>query len=209
VAVTLAELKARTRARADMPDPIGLVSDTELLGYINSAYCSLYQLIVAAYTDDYTKSATLTVAAGSDSVSLPTDFFQLRGVDWQTQTLRPFNFHNRNDFQFTSAKTYQLVGSKLYIRPTTNAAGTYTVWYIPAVTQLVLDADTVTVPNRWDEYIVLKAAINCLNKEETNTTVHSQELAELTEEIKAAAMNRNAGDPETIADTSGPSIAWL
>lgn len=212
--ITLAQLKLQVRHRADMLNS-HFVEDDELNYYVSNSYKELYDILVTAYQDYYMIAVppqfTLTGVVGQNYFDLPEDFYKLRGVDisldnastWRT--LLPFAFDRRNrqgNLVRQFDKMYRMVGSRIYITPELNAAGTYRLWYIPSAADLTDDADIINGVNGWEEYIIVDAAIKCLEKEESDTTVLERAKASLFQRILIASKNRDAGMPETISDIS-------
>lgn len=60
----------------------------------------------------------------------------------------------------------------------------------------------------WLEYVVTDAAIKMLQKEESDTSVLQFQKAALIKRIEAAAENRDAGNPATIADVQWTNGTW-
>lgn len=213
MAETLSSLRTRVRARADMKNS-NFVEDSELNQYINSSYQELYDLLVASFEDYYTAAPTsFTISSGSNTYTLPTDFYKLRGVDCSIDgvnyyTMQPFDFANRNNFNNTVGvlnsyqfqNLYRIVGDKIYITPEDNAAGSYRLWYVPRATVLTLDASTLDGINGWEEYVVVDAARKCLAKEESDTSFLVQEKEMLRQRIIAMSARRDAGMPKSITD---------
>jgi hypothetical protein len=212
MSTTLATMRERVRARADMKNSL-FVEEDELNQYINSSYQELYDLLVASFEDYYTlPPVTVTITTGS-TIDLPTDFYKLRGVDGKLDnnnfyTLQPFQFAERNinrqGVGILNASQwytqYRIVGNKIYITPEDNAAGDYRLWYIPKCTTLLLDTDTLDGINGWEEYIVVDAARKCLQKEESDTSAMVQEKEMLRQRIINMAARRDAGMPKSITD---------
>jgi hypothetical protein len=189
------------------------VTDAELNTYLNASACELYDLLVSIYEDYYLTSVDFTLAGSSDGYSLPANFYKLRGVDYTSSTpisLEPFTFADRNRYQnvsaYLSAPKYRLVGSTLTITPRTD--GDYTLWYIPQLTELTSDGDTFTTLQKWEEYIVLDAAIKMLAKEQDDVSVHMAQKQALIQRIKTSAPNRDAGAGERITDVYSRDCVW-
>ena len=73
-----------------------------------------------------------------------------------------------------------MMGSNLRIQPTDNAVGSYQMWYVPTLTALSSDSDTVdSVMTRagWEEYVIIEAAIKCLAKEELPNNIRVNVIA--------------------------------
>ena len=60
----------------------------------------------------------------------------------------------------------------------------------------------------WLEYVITDAAIKMLQKEESDTSVLQFQKAALIKRIEAAAENRDAGNPATIADVQWTNGTW-
>jgi hypothetical protein len=60
----------------------------------------------------------------------------------------------------------------------------------------------------WLEYVITDAAIKAMQKEESDVSVLMAQKAALVARIIAAAENRDAGNPATVADVQFTSGAW-
>lgn len=216
--VTLADLRLQVRERADM-ESTEFVTDAELNRYINLSWKELYDVLVSAYEDYFTlPPVAFTVADGETSTDLPTDFYKLRGIDFQISGNQyyfvekfQFNRRNRRNKSLVSLlstsldRMYRVVGDKIYLTPEDAAPGNYRIWYIPQPSDLTVDTDELpqlAVGSGWEEYIIVDAAIKALTKEESDVTVLLQEKAVLLERILSASKNRDAGSPERINDVN-------
>jgi hypothetical protein len=213
MSVTLAQLRTRSRQRADMEDS-DFVSDSELNGYINASIAELHDLLVAAYGEDYFLASphAITTSNGTADYNLPTDFYKIKGVDVRLNSndwssIRPFNFNERNRNQDVTwgiiggpNLRYRVMGSKIKFSPT--PTGTYSVqlWYVPVATTLASDSDSLNDVNGFSEYVIVDAAIKMLQKEESDVSVLLAQKADLRKRIENMAANRDAGQPESISD---------
>lgn len=212
---TLDNIRLRVRQKADMVNS-DFVTDPELDSYINESYAELYDIITRSFEDYNLNDTDLIISTGDDEVALPTDFYKLVGVDrYDGSTdyypLKKFNWSKRNansGGRYLRAVygsydvRYRIMGDNLKINPREQAPATYKLWYIPLFTPLVDDADTVNGYNGWEYYIVLDAAIKCLDKEESSTTKLERKKKELLERIEEMAANRDADQPETVQDVN-------
>lgn len=211
--ITLASLKTRCRERSDMENS-GFISDSELVSYINSSYAQLYDLLVSRFEDYYTTTTSSVVASGDNSISVPADFYKLLGVDYQLSgdsytTVNKYNFQNRNRrdglARTSQSRQYRLINNAIELLPKTNAQGTYQLWYVPRITRLADDVDTLDGVNGWEEYIVIDTAIKMLSKEESDIAALLIEKRAMEDRIEAMANNRDS-EPETVTDTN--PYAW-
>lgn len=210
---TLLQLRTESLQRADLENS-NFISESELNAYINASGAELYDILVTTYSDYYLSSTTSTITSGN-TISLPADFYKLRGVDFQLSTsewitISKYNFERRNDKNRDVVRTirgeptrqYRLQGSTINIEPEDRANGTYRIWYVPVFTELTADGDLLDSVNFWHEYIVIDAAIKMGLKEETDVQALMMQKAAIHKRIQDAAAERDVGEPERIADTS-------
>lgn len=210
---TLAEIKTQVRQRADMVHS-DFVSDSELTGYINLSYFELYDLLITAYGENYFVAApdTFNTVNGTAQYALPDDLYKLLGVDLrlsngQFRTLKQFNFGDRNRRPlnnlvgpYTEELRYRLNGSDLWLAPTPTSVQTIQVWYAPTLPPLTDDDDVLVSVSGWEEYVIVDAAIKCLNKEESDVSVLMASKQALATRIREAAANRDEAEPSTVRD---------
>lgn len=220
--MTLLALRTAVRQRSDMVND-QFISDSELTSYINQSYFELYDILVQKYGDNYYVANPYSISTdGSNQLySLPTDFYKLLGVDLALSntadsyvTIRPFNFTDRNRYAVPNFQSfygvtnmrYRLNGDKLWLTSTPAGGQTIKVWYVPRLTTLSADGDTVDGISGWTEYIIVDACIKALAKQESDVTVFALQKAELIKRIESAAENRDAGNPATVGDTQFSDI---
>jgi hypothetical protein len=219
-AVTLTTLRARARELSDLVGST-FVSDgaDSLDAWLNAGLDALYDLLVQTYGEDYfLTSSSFTTVAGTATYALPATFGKLRGVDLTLNgvqiPLQKFNFAERNRLRDPviagDVPEYRLQGSLLWLAPTPTAARSGTIWFVPSRPLLVNAGDTVDVPNGWEDYAVLEAAIRAGLKEESDISGWLALQERLKVRLEAAAENRDAGAPEQVVDTDnlGPSTLW-
>lgn len=225
---TIADIKERVLDRSDMKNS-DFISDTELLSYINSSYAELYDILVDAHEDFFVNFTQFTLVSGTSLYTCPTNFYKNLGVDFTSSVgsavdtvddwveLKRFNFRNRNRYDSPRAQLgrslpsnlmYKLLGNAIAFVPTVNIAGTVRVWYVPAPTIFTTDTQVVDGVAGWEEYIVVDAARKCLMKEESNTDEFVAEKKLLLERIMNSAQQRDAGEPERVADMTDRSYNY-
>lgn len=158
----------------------------------------------------------------TDMVARP--FYKLLGVDQAINgranafiSLKRFNFINRNEYIYPNSNSslygvfnpeYRVMGSNIELIPTPSANQAYRLWYIPRLAELLKDTDTTDVGvSGWIQYVIVRAALYALAKEESDTSVLIQELAFLKQRIEESASNRDVGQADTISNTRG-SAGW-
>lgn len=213
--VTLLDIRTQCRQRADMVNS-QFVSDSELDSYINASHTELYDLLINEYEDYHATSYDLAVVAGTTTYDLPEDFYKLLGVDLVVDsqgnavTLKPFVFAERNAYVFTPTWNvvglaylrYHLIDNSIRFVPVPTTNQNVKLWYVPAVSKLVNDNDTVDGVSGWEDYIVADCCIKMLAKEESDPSVFMRQKDELRKRIQIMAANRDAGANMRISDTT-------
>lgn len=182
----------------------GFISDAEWNGYIQDAYTELYGLIVEAFGNDYFVQGSAPYSFTTDGINqlfaLPDGsgafpaFFKLLGVSLQltaqTQfvSLRPFAFADRDKYS-------------VYNSAIPAAGQTIKVYYVPRLTLPTLDADTIDGVNGWESYIVAKACMYALAKEESDVSVFMARIKATEKRLESEIENRDAGSPGKIVDS--------
>ena len=69
---------------------------------------------------------------------------------------------------------------------------------------LVNSGDYVDFDDGWEEFAVAKAAIRCAAKEESDTSALTAISADVERRIRAAAPERDEGEPDQMVDTDSP-----
>lgn len=229
---TLAEMRTKVRERADMVNST-FVSNAEINGYINASYAELYDLIVQKYGDNYYVAPFLTFQTDglNEQYALPNGtnyaaapaLYKLLGVDIKLGAsndsyvnVSKFEFRDRNRFAVPNFQTfygltnlrYRLHGANLLFTPLPAAGQTIRLTYVPRITYLVADADTIDGISGWEEYVVIDAAKKCLQKEESDVSILMAEKQGLINRIEAAAENRDAGSPFKVSDAMRDDFWW-
>jgi hypothetical protein len=209
------------------------VTDPELISYINQSYFELYDLLVTTYEDYYAASPLIIPTDGSTQLyplpngvlySAAPEFYKLLGVDLGLNgsgnawvTLKKFDFVSRNRYlypQLTSTYLgvfnlrYRVVGNNLMLIPTPSSGQYLRLWYIPRMQTLAALSDTADGISGWTEYIITDAAIKCMQKEESDVTVLAMQKMALIKRIEETAMNRDAGQPDTISNVRSQLERW-
>lgn len=217
---TLQNLVDRTRQRADMEGST-FVSDTEVIGYINVAMAEIHDILVDRYEDYYVSSQQFTLPADNPG-TLPNTFYKALGVDFNTggttYRLRRFSFQERNVYNSPAMVAgrvtntlYAIQGAEIKFIPSPTVSGTATLFFVPEAQQFAtsgsgfMDATVVTkapaVAFGYEEYVVVDAAIKCLQKEESDVQMLMVQKQQLKERIENAASNRDQGEPTAITDS--------
>ncbi len=225
--LSLGQIRQMSKERADRVNS-NFVTDSEWNSYITQSAFELYDLLVTLY-EDYYLAPPLQFA--TDGVSFQYDlpnganyagapaFYKLMGVDLGLDssnnawvTLKKFDFIQRNRYVYPNITStffgvfnmrYRIVGNTLYFMPVPSGNQIVRLWYIPRMTQPLLDTDILDGVSGWTEYIIVDAAIKALQKEESDTTMLMIQKQALLKRIEDSGMNRDAGQPDTISATRG------
>lgn len=218
MALTLATIRSRARQRANMEtsnEATHFVTGAELTIYVNDAYKRLYHKVAEKLGERLINATPteFTITSGNTQ-ALASDFFKLWGVDYQISSGRwaPLDSWmpmERNQSRYRQVSNfyerirYRLLGSVLYFTPDDDALGTYRYWYIPTLTELSSDGDTINSEferTGWAEYVVIEAARKMMAKEESDTRELRAEAAAIMDAIEQEALNRDIAMPQRIQD---------
>lgn len=226
--MTLSDLLIATRQRADMVNS-QFITDSELTSYINQSYFELYDLITNVHEMwniapplTFQTDGTTQLYPLPDGVlySAAPQFYKLWGVDLglgafnnnARVTLKRFQFIARNSYIYPQLSSsvlavfnpaYDIVGSNIMFIPIPSANQFITLWYTPTLQTLNSPSDAVNGVSGWTEYIIVDAAIKCMQKEESDATLLMTQKEALIKRIEESAANRDTGQPESISNTRG------
>lgn len=213
--VSLLELRRRAREYADQEtsDPSGaFVDDAELTRSINDGLAELYDLMVEVRGDlFFATTVDLTTVAGQTSYDLPDDFYSLTKViasrsgsdQWCSVPL-----WGLDDYPYLlsmkagsgNVLRYRLQGTRLVLLPVPVSGETVRVMYVPTFTPLVSDLDSVDGVNGWADYAALSAAIDMMQKEESDPSVLLMKRNNIEARIRKMVTMRDDAEPEQVPD---------
>lgn len=186
---TLAELRAVTRQRANM-ERSNFVTDTEINGYINTAYSHLYDILTNTFGDEYfSASATLTKVGESpefDISALDPELYKVISICAVSSGIR-----------YPIKKIDGLTATYGKLNTSINQ---FELTYVPMPTQALVDSDAFEIQNGWDDFITSSAAIKCLVKEESDISQIMVEKSEAEERILAMSRSRDVGQVHQVND---------
>lgn len=222
--MSLGQIRLEAQRRADRVNS-NFVTMPEWNSYINQSAFELYDLLVTLYEDFFLATPyQFTTDGSSQFYTMPDDFYKLNGVDCGLAqgnngwiTLKKFNFIQRNRYIFPQISStflgvfnlqYRLMGNKIEFIPTPSAGQYMRVWYIPRMTVLLKDTDILDGVSGWTEYVIVDAAIKALQKEESDVSVLMAQKMALLKRIEESAMNRDAGQPDSISNVRTWGERW-
>lgn len=221
---TLSEIRTLARQYADMVNS-QFCTDAECNSYINFSYFELYDILIQKYGDDYYVKAphTFTTDGASYQYTLPSDFYKFLGLDLQLgnvqnswATIKSFMFGDRNRYAVPNFQSfygvtnlrYRIFANSLFLTPIPASGQTLRMWYVPRLTELVNDSDTVDGISGWQEYLCLDAAIQMLRKQELDVSTLLAQKTALIQRIESAAANRDIANPQVVTDSQS-SEYWF
>ena len=201
---TVAELIAEVRQRADMTGT-SFVTDAEILRMLNRAWQFLYETL-SKEASAYINSAQTTTTA-AEEYPLPADFWKILGADvvdgGRTVSLKAFNFkdRNKNSGGPSAYPAYQLRNNAIRLMPAPTPGLAVTVWYTPRPILFTAVSDVVDIPYYGEQFLAVSGAIECLAKEESDTSVLQAEKQLLLSQILLSVQRDTSGDANYVTDS--------
>ena len=228
---TVTELIAATRQRANMENT-SFVTDDEILYLLNRAHTELYDAVVQTYEEYFLESVSVPIVSGTDTYSLPDNFYKVLGVDLSIDaeraiSLKRFVFTERNKYKTTiyaphipaSIYLYAVQGMNLKLIPSPKENRNATLWFVPLPKKLVIsnpgtnETDYVDIRlAMYDDYLVLDSAINIMLKEESNPAAYISERDGYMDSVIKSAANRDTNEPGRVTDVYSanyPSLSGI
>jgi hypothetical protein len=230
---TLLDIRQQAQERADMVCS-NFVTLPEWNKYITLAYKELYDLLIAAYGNDYymktpytyTTTGTIDPNYQASVYPLPQDFYKLMLCEVALNPMDPnswvtlrqyeriqqnlWNYPNVYTFYGITNLRYRLTGTQLQIVPIPSGGQTVRIWYAPRPAKLVADTDIIDGISGWENYVIIDAAIRALKKEESDEDVMSlmAEKQPMMLRLEAMAANRNVAEPQRVSDSRLRNFSW-
>jgi hypothetical protein len=98
--------------------------------------------------------------------------------------------------------SYRDMGNNLFLFPA-NTNMVIQIWYVPILTQMLLDTDMLPFSiSGWSEYVIIDAAMKAMIKEESTQKWQALALTKkgMIERIEVAAANRDVGQPNAVSN---------
>jgi hypothetical protein len=224
--VTRSALRDKARLYADMR-PGGtseFLTNIEVNGLINGACAELWDRLVALRGHDYfeTVNTSLPTVAGTATITLPADFYQLLAFDlaWASDRLEPVgamqNIADRYQFNGVAwaegaPKAFRVRGSAagtqlLELFPTPTTAVNTAIRYVPSFTPIDTgtggDVATIDGINGWDKSVALRVAIEMRMVAGLSTADLARLYEAELERVDSIATERAASYPARVRDVS-------
>lgn len=231
---TLAELAADVRYLADIEGATARHPDANIYRLINESWQSLRELCTANGHRLYLTSATGNLVAGATSgasfgtLDLPASCVRVFALDvvdssGRRHTLDPIDFSQRNEFFDVSnlpstglprafhiynvgtESTTTVTQGKLALLPAPDSTYAYTLWYLPAWTDLTNTSHVFNGVAGWEEWVLWDVVLKiCARDNDMQATaqIATQERAKAEQQILAAANNVQRAGPAVRIDAA-------
>jgi hypothetical protein len=220
--VTLTTMINRVRRETDQEYSASIVSapfitDAFITDALNEGIAEIWQYLATNAPDRARTSATLSVVAGTESYTLPSDFQAIRGVDYPvgsyTASVHPYSFEERNDLQgpWTAIDgapfRYHVHGSgvtgsatRISFRPVPAATATVTVHYVAVPAALSAGGDTFDGIIGLESYAVAyaKAKVHSRTQDREGEAVARADMERIKANIKMEAGRRDRSGLEVV-----------
>lgn len=221
--VTVSQLKTRTRRAADVEAATSRFPDSEIEDYLKTAHREWTDFILNNDASSLLETThSVSTVANTATVSLAADHYRMLGVTANISgtpvSLRRMPLGERDRYgswngswgAMHNVSYRETNGSTLTLYPTPNAAYALTVFYVPeAEVDFSTGSNTIDGFNGWDEFIVLKAAILCLDKDRRPKDHLERRLRKLEGSVISAIRGLDSGEPDTITDVRGRSYPYF
>lgn len=213
---TLTLLLADVRMRAGMENST-FCTDAEITEYINQSIAELRDLIISAQGPEHWLSTqTINTVAGTTKYALASDFYELvagrvtSGSRWKARLVsatiddfdRVVSGSGWGWYALDGADiAYRIQGDNIQFMIPPESVYVVTLHYIAAATRLSGGSDTFDGFNGFEEWVILDAAIKCLQKEESDISFLVGQREKIEARIARMAGRRDAGGPSRIRDT--------
>jgi hypothetical protein len=209
---TLSALRDRVRQKADIEGYTDRHPNDQLDTFINTSWRKLYGKLAVAHLLKNQVSVPLS-ASGATQYTLPDDFFAMYGVfEEYGRGHRELRMHNPGQRPFgrpgpqgtaVSYATAEVDGDHYIEFLPQPTSGTYVYVYVPEPNTLAADTDTIKGALAYDEYVVLDAAIQVLEKDGVPIDTLQTRLMLLEQQIDNAQAARDLLQSTHIRDVRG------
>lgn len=211
--MTRAEFQTLLKSSADVEDS-NVIDSTTLNSWTADAYQEAWDILVEAYEDYRTKlsgtavvttGTSITIASTAPTGFTATDFLKVKQVERlsgsQWVPIQPVPLQETVD---VAPWGYRLHDATMYLYPTSQAAGSYRMWYVYATAALSGDSSTIDDLNNGlvVRYMLDACIIRIKDKQEEDTSSAYARLQKTEAHMRKLAANRD-GRPKPIADVRG------
>lgn len=200
---TAATLIERARKKGDYENS-PVFTDAVMLPWLSSAhgeYCDILDEEWDGYRD---ATSTVATVAGTATVT-PGAFLKVRAA----ALLYGASYRPLTRFEATGQALgydesrgipvgYLHVADVLELFPTPDAVYTIRLRYVPQATAITTTADTISVPNGWEDFHIARMLVDCAEREERDVRGPLAIVEGMRARVKRAATNRNVSAPRYL-----------
>ncbi len=213
--VTLSDLRTQALDLSDLTNSASPVT-ARVTDYVNAALGELWDILTTSFEDYVRSTSTITISAGTSAYSLPSDFYKaikvFSAVGDDRYRLERFSLDEYDTISdpyagsvtSTSSLRYRIMGNQILFAPMPASSGSVELWYVPQLTKLSGDSDTVhvSIPVGWEDFVALAAAVRLRIRDQQDASQLQALKQEARARILAAAEDRDTGEPQRITDVS-------
>lgn len=197
----------------------GFISASQWQTFANAGQEELWTIVATAFADTFYKTSSFNVTNNANTVTLPTDFRMLKGLDINpglssVRSIHRYNFADRNSNGGVLAVTgpgydprYRVVSrTTLVLEPPLQSNGSYLLYYVNGPTAFTAPTDPMMSElEPWREYISQTMARKALLKEESDISGVDERIAQLRQDIMSA-VETDTAEQNSIADVEGDCL---
>lgn len=209
---TRADLRARVRFFIDEPLQANFL-DSDINYALNDV-----QQYVATEIDQVDEKYRVNTVPTTINLKVNTQYYDLAPDFWKMTRLQdgtsglPIDFtevNSQNDFfqnfpplvnvyPFGGFAAF-IVGNSVGFTPIpTDSTKTVLYWYVPTVQDMTDDTDTSTIPRQYMDLLCIQAAIDCMIKDQSDTTQLERKYSRLIDQLKRTARDRQQQTPKYV-----------
>lgn len=214
MSVTVATTIANIRSEADIEEPeaSSIVTDAQLLVWLNKGYRRLVDILADEVGLEYFGT---TASVGPSSWSVPADFYRpigidILGSDGTLQSAKPWNFaeRNYNDLWTGITPKFRVIKGVIVWRPAASApTAAVTLWYVPLPADLASNG-SFDAFNGWDDFVIKYVVLEVKRKQEYPLADAERALAKAESVVRHNA-GRLRGYPLQVSDAEGRQPYWF
>lgn len=223
------QLVGQVRTRIDVQNAPLFSDQFELIPWVRDSHKQLYEIITQRWLDWYTIRRPMSLAAGTDSYSLPPDFRAMKAVymvytntggvanNGYREELRQFGRAEWGRYNYTATNrqwpfAYYIQNNRMLMTPVSvqDYVNAMELQYVPQYKGPVLDWTPIDpiLPNGWEEWIVLDVMLKMGSKARFNVAQVQQDKMEIEKRVITGASSRSADPPQMRDVNAIPSYNW-
>jgi hypothetical protein len=219
--MTRGELKTLILASADANDST-VVDSTTFNAWIADAYQEAWDILIEAYEDYRVKLSGTAVISSGNTITMAstaptgfgaTDFLKVKQVERLSGSYWvPLDSFPLQESRDVPPWSYRVMDGTMYILPSSQAAGSYRMYYVYSTAALTADSSTGSTIEDTNNGLVARyihdaVLIRLKDKCEEDTSSAHARLERTVEHMRRLGANRD-GRPKRIADVRGTGYAY-